>query len=53
MKKYESTITFRFMEHNWKIAQKSNIKLYMMLIEVCRALDVEVGFKKFEELDMW
>lgn len=53
MKKYESTMTFRFKEHNWKIAQKSNIKLYMMLIEICKELDVEVNCKKLKELEIW
>ena len=53
MKKYESTMTFRFKEHNWKIAQKSNIKLYMMLIEVCKELDIEVNCKKLKELEIW
>lgn len=51
MKKYESTMTFRFREHNWNVAQKSNIKLYKMLIEVCKALDIEVNCKKLKELE--
>ena len=51
MKNYESTMTFRFKEHNWNIAQKSNVKLYKMLIEVCKALDIEVNCKKLKELE--
>ena len=53
MKKYESTMTFTFREHNWNIAQKSNIKLYMVLIAVCKEFDVEVNCKKLEELEIW
>lgn len=53
MKKYESTMTFRFREHNWNIAQKSNIKLYKMLIAVCREFDIEVNCEKLEELEIW
>ena len=52
MKKYESTMTFKFKEQNWKIAQKSNIKLYMMLIEVCKEFDIEVNCKKLEEISI-
>ena len=53
MKKYESTMTFRFKENNWEVAQKSNIELYMMLIEFCRIFGVEVNCNKLEELAIW
>ena len=53
MKKYESTITFRFKEENWIKAQKANHEILKILIELFSEFDVDIQCKKLKEQEIW
>ena len=49
MKEYESTITFKFKEHNWKLAQEANLHLLNVLRKGFKEFDMEIQCKKLKE----
>ena len=49
MRKYESTITFRFKEENWIKAQKANHELLKVLGKLFPKLVVDIQCKKLKK----